>query len=768
MIKKIINKLPFNSIYSKLFLLFFIIGIVPLIAGSIYSYSNSRKALLDNAMKQQELEVTSAMRNIVILFMNSGLNLRLSAEKTSFADFSGNYGNKDRSYIDIGESLLGIIIALPGVIESAGLTDNNGNIISYMYSVGGVSIKGEDQDLSDKEFFRKTLLLKEGDIYYGTPEISLATQKWIIPGATPVFDRGGIFRGILYIQIYLDSIARVIGHIAHTEDIIFIIDKNGQMIAQLGGKPVEPLSLTILQDSHPSYNNAIKDMKAGDSGIMQIFFNNKPSWITYKNIPADVNNQNIWNIAVITSEEAIYAGVNARKYLVMVFLISSVLLVIAGLLGWRIARPIKELTSKSTAMSNGELASRVNIQRQDEIGQLAHAFNKMAASIQESHNELVRLSSVDGLTGLYNHREFQKRLEAEINRASRHGSTLSLLLIDIDYFKKVNDTYGHQSGDEVLHILGDFILKKIRISDFAARYGGEEFSIILPETTSSNAFIFSERLRKEINLLATTVLGKETINITVSIGIATFPEDSSKREWLIKAADQALYFAKQKGRNKSILYGETIKAVFEKKPYEVQALLEKAEDWIFKDIATSVEARLPYRRGHYEAVCKTVQQIAQEFHLSDNEKRTLRIAAMISDIGALHIPAETLLKPGPLNEEEWKVVKTHPELSVKLLSNVLNIQDVLPAIQFHHEHYDGSGYPSGLKGDEIPLLARILSIADAYHAMTSVSPYRRKLSREETINELRFDSGRKYDPRIVEVFIETLYSQEKELFDYPA
>ncbi|HBI23857.1 MAG TPA: hypothetical protein DDX84_06605 [Nitrospiraceae bacterium] len=419
-------------------------------------------------------------------------------------------------------------------------------------------------------------------------------------------------------------------------------------------------------------------------------------------------------------------------------------------------------------MSNGELASRVNIQRQDEIGQLAHAFNKMAASIQESHNELVRLSSVDGLTGLYNHREFQKRLEAEINRASRHGSTLSLLLIDIDYFKKVNDTYGHQSGDEVLHILGDFILKKIRISDFAARYGGEEFSIILPETTSSNAFIFSERLRKEINLLATTVLGKETINITVSIGIATFPEDSSKREWLIKAADQALYFAKQKGRNKSILYGETIKAVFEKKPYEVQALLEKAEDWIFKDIATSVEARLPYRRGHYEAVCKTVQQIAQEFHLSDNEKRTLRIAAMISDIGALHIPAETLLKPGPLNEEEWKVVKTHPELSVKLLSNVLNIQDVLPAIQFHHEHYDGSGYPSGLKGDEIPLLARILSIADAYHAMTSVSPYRRKLSREETINELRFDSGKKYDPRIVEVFIETLYSQEKELFDYPA
>ena len=220
------------------------------------------------------------------------------------------------------------------------------------------------------------------------------------------------------------------------------------------------------------------------------------------------------------------------------------------------------------------VASRVRIgERGDEIGQLATAFNLMAGSIQSSHEELIKLSTIDGLTGLYNHREFQKRLEEEVNRAYRYGSTLSLLMMDIDNFKKFNDTYGHQAGDTVLKAIGTIILQEIRKSDFAARYGGEEISIILPETASAEAFAFSDRLREIIHNLPITIREKEVVYISVSIGIASFPEDAANRRDLIDAADKALYFAKDKGRNKTIVYSESLRVPPEKEPTEVEEVL---------------------------------------------------------------------------------------------------------------------------------------------------------------------------------------------------
>ena len=379
-------------------------------------------------------------------------------------------------------------------------------------------------------------------------------------------------------------------------------------------------------------------------------------------------------------------------------------------------------------MSNGDLSARVSIKRDDEFGQLGTAFNKMAASIQTSHNELLRLSSTDGLTGLYNHREFQNRLEGEIGRSISHKLILSLLMIDVDHFKKINDTYGHQSGDKVLSTIGAAILDEIRSSDFAARYGGEEMTIVLPETGPSDAQLFAERLREKIMNTRVTVLGTETVSVTVSIGVASFPDDASNKGELVRIADQALYFAKKKGRNRTMLYGETFKAVLEKRPSEAETLLVQAEEWIFKDLATAVEARLPYKRGYFDAVNNSATQVGKMLKLGEEVIKELQMVAMLYEIGALDIPADILLKPGPLTEEERTIVNGHPELSVKLLSNVLKIQKVLPAIKHHHERYDGAGYPSGLKGEEIPLLARIICVVDAYHAMISVTPYHRKMT----------------------------------------
>src|SRR3990170_1372861 len=460
-----------KGIYTKLFLLFFIIGVLPLILGSYYYYSNSRKALLHSALQEQELEINSGMRNIVILFNEAGVNLLLTVENPSFVRYIEETDSK-RLHINEQEKALQKVMSLfPWPVESAGFADINGGV------------------------------------YYGHPELSLRSQKLVIPVSTPVFDRKGRQAGIIYVQIYLDNIKKLIRGTIHTEDIMFVIDNDGHLIAHTQKETDSTLPLVLTEGGGDSFKSVINRMVSGEGGYRQFYYNNRPAYISYNIIPGDKYNQNIWSIGVITFEETIYAGISVKRYILFLLSASSVLFAVAGILGWRISRPVNELTTASVAISNGDLSTRVSIKRDDEFGQLGTAFNKMAASIQTSHNELVRLSSTDGLTGLYNHREFQNRLNGEIGRSIRHKSIVSILMIDVDHFKKINDTYGHQSGDKVLSAIGAVILDEIRSSDFAARYGGEEMTVVLPETGPSDARIFSERLREKIMNTAVTVLG---------------------------------------------------------------------------------------------------------------------------------------------------------------------------------------------------------------------------------------------------------------------
>jgi len=747
---------PHKSIYAKLFLLFFIIGVIPLIVGSFYAYSSSRKALLHAALKEQELEVNSGMRNIVILFVDSSNSLLIAAQNSAFVRYLEETQEK-AIYKQEQEKALNQIVSLsPEVIESAGFADRDGRVISLVPQRDSMSSGKRDPDVSGEPFFRQTIAFQQGRVYYGLPLFSGTSRRWIIPEAIPVFNRRDKLLGVLYLKIYLDSITRFVRNVAHPIDLIVVVNQEGQLIVPANKEIGESLPPALLPGDDLSYQSALRHMMAGDSGDMSISYKGIPSYITYKKIPAASDNLNEWSIGIITPEETIYAEVSVRKYLFFDLSASIVLLTIAGVLGWRISRPIRQITSASMAMSHGDLASRVNLRSDDEIGQLADTFNEMAASIQASHEELTRLSSTDGLTGLYNHREFQKRLEEEISRASRYVSPLSLLMIDIDYFKKVNDTYGHPSGDAILRSIGTVILQEIRSSDLAARYGGEEITVILPEIGSSDAFTVSERVRKRIQEIPITILAGETIHVTVSVGVASFPGDAHDREGLIDTADQALYFAKEKGRNRTVLYGETIKSFLEKEPVKAETLMEQAEEWLFKDLAISVEARLPFRRGYFNAVTRTALQIARSLQFGNEEIQELKVASMLYEVGALNIPANILLKQGTLTQEEWGVVKKMPDLSVQILTRILKIRNVLPAIRHHHEHYDGTGYPSGLKGEEIPLMARIISVVDAYHAMTTATPYRRKMTHEEAMGVLKDNSGTQFDPNIVEVFIKNL------------
>ncbi len=212
--------------------------------------------------------------------------------------------------------------------------------------------------------------------------------------------------------------------------------------------------------------------------------------------------------------------------------------------------PIRLLKQGADSFSKGNLAHRVPVVSRDEFGELAKEFNVMAETLEKDQAALEELAVHDGLTGLYNHREFQRRLQIEIERAKRYKHNLSLLMIDIDHFKNFNDAWGHQAGDRVLYALGTNMRREIRAVDYAARYGGEEFTIVLPEMAASAAIAAAERFRKSIAGNNITIGKGQTVNITVSIGVATFPEDAKTKDKLIAAADKALYAAKAAGRNK--------------------------------------------------------------------------------------------------------------------------------------------------------------------------------------------------------------------------
>ncbi len=250
---------------------------------------------------------------------------------------------------------------------------------------------------------------------------------------------------------------------------------------------------------------------------------------------------------------ALAHGVRQRA----LFIIATVFLLglaTAILMGTALARsvlnPLRSLKEGTTRFGAGDLSHRVSLATQDELGQLGEAFNAMAENLARSQKALEELSTLDGLTGLYNYREFHRRLADEMQRSLRYGHPFSLLILDIDGFKAVNDKHGHLAGDEALRGLAALIRQEVRPADDVARYGGEEFAILLPETPGPGALAMAERIRDIVTAHPILIPSRRTVALTVSIGVATYPHDADSEEKLIAASDQALYAAKNSGRNR--------------------------------------------------------------------------------------------------------------------------------------------------------------------------------------------------------------------------
>ena len=358
----------------------------------------------------------------------------------------------------------------------------------------------------------------------------------------------------------------------------------------------------------------------------------------------------------------------------------------------------------------------------------------------------MRLALTDPLTGLGNHRHFHERLERELAQAHERGLPLTLCLVDVDDFKRINDRFGHPAGDRVLSQLAT----RLRQTGEAFRLGGDEFALLLPGYDESAGLAAATSVVERIGMLSLEQVGE----VTVSAGVAISPQQAADRDELNRLADSALYWAKEYGKNRVRAYRPDVIELAELK--RLASGPDRAARFrAAASLARAVDARNAYTGSHSQRVAELAARTARRLGLPDEEVELTRLAASLHDLGKLAIPEELLRKPGPLTEPERMILERHPQIGFRMLES-LGVDTVADWVLHHHERWDGSGYPDGLPGEQIPLGARIIFVADAFDAMTSECVYRRRVSPEEAVAELDRCSGTQFDPEIVMAFAEEL------------
>jgi diguanylate cyclase (GGDEF)-like protein/putative nucleotidyltransferase with HDIG domain len=380
---------------------------------------------------------------------------------------------------------------------------------------------------------------------------------------------------------------------------------------------------------------------------------------------------------------------------------------------------------------------------------------------QVEWKQMEQLARNDPLTGLPNHRVTIEYLERETASCQYLQQSCTLMFVDLDHFKQINDQWGHQTGDDVLCEAGRRLQAHLRPKDVVGRYGGEEFVVILHQTDLAQAEQIAERLRAAladhpclIQAEDDTVPPKELV-ITASIGIAVFQHHGTTATALLEAADSAMYQAKHSGRNRVCIASGLSSTMQVSLGDDEQT--STGETMTLHALTTAAHTHDDETTTHAHRLVKLAGATAQRLQCSPEECHLIQLAALLHDIGKIGIPDTILHKPGPLTSDEWKVMRQHPVLGQQMLKQVGGIFEELSRIVVaHHEHWDGQGYPFALIGQAIPLGARILSVVDSYDAMTSLRIYRQPLSEDDARIELLRCTGSQFDPQVVAAFLAEL------------
>lgn len=342
-------------------------------------------------------------------------------------------------------------------------------------------------------------------------------------------------------------------------------------------------------------------------------------------------------------------------------------------------------------------------------------------------NEINYLNHHDTLTGIYNRRYF----EMEKLRIEREQlCPVSVIMGDINGLKLINDSFGHMEGDKLIVSIAQILQKNCRENDILARTGGDEFSILLPDSTNEYAEEIAKKIEEDCAELKKSALG-DVYHLSISLGCATKYNPEQPLSQIIKDAEDRMYRYK-------MLQSRSLHS----------SLLSSMKTTLFEKNKETEE--------HAQRLIAYSNLIGHQMHLMDQQLNDLELLSTLHDIGKIGISDLLLNKPGKLSNEEWVEMRKHPEIGYRIAMSTSELAPIAEYILYHHERWDGSGYPQGLKGTEIPLLSRIIAVADAYDAMTEDRPYRAAMSKQEAIVELRRNAGTQFDPNIVEIFLSEL------------
>lgn len=416
--------------------------------------------------------------------------------------------------------------------------------------------------------------------------------------------------------------------------------------------------------------------------------------------------------------------------------------------------------------------------RNTELTRVSQDLARNNDALTVANSKLAALVTVDGMTGLANHRAFHERLREEVQAAQQFDHPLTLLMADIDHFKWFNDAHGHPAGDEVIRQVAKILFDEIGPKDLAARYGGEEFAILLPYVTAAEARSIAQRLCDQVRARASALQ-----RVTISIGVSEFGPKVGSAEDMVQMADMAMYAAKSQGRDRFVLANEdsvrllTLESESQTRTYDPstplglaavlsaglrnhpRALALEPECLLVSGLLSALELKDGETREHSERVMWFAMRLAQSVldlgvaDLSPFDVHSLAYGALLHDIGKIAL-SDTILKyPGPLSEAALQEARQHPIRGVELVARFPALAAALPVVRSHHERWDGSGYPDGLKGNEIPAVARVFAIVDALESMAAGRPYRRPMAYSDVEREVARQSGSHFDPILVQAFL---------------
>lgn len=732
---------------KKFYLLGFLL-ITCISIGLIIQYSNFNNIIKEN----NKLNIT---KSIEILGERINNSLHLSSQ---VINSTGELILLDMGTKDEMEEYFKKLKDINPIFNSIYYGDINNNLIN-----SDNWMPPSHYDVKTRPWYIKAI--REKGIVYSEVYIDAITNELTMTISKPIYNSDGKLLGVVSGDIFVKEIIKLVKK-SKVDDkgYSFLIDGQGYILAHPNYKYDKYSELKNINDVS---NSLFTDIKENSIGEKEVKLDEIDGYLSYE--PIDGTD---WIIGSFVSLDEYNRNDNHILRMFFIGIIIVITIFIAFLAtqkryfispSYALENDIKNInmekniyyriplypndpfipvrTSINMALNKAQDFFKQQQEFQEELiasnEELEASYGQLAAMEQElreqyiivkqNEEKLNYLSYYDQLTGLYNRRFFEeqlKRLDIEKNLP------LTLVMSDVNGLKLINDSFGHKDGDQLLKDVADVIKKGCRDNDIVSRMGGDEFVIILPNTNTESAENIIKRIKVLLNEKTT-----EVIDLSVSFGVASKYNINESIESILEKAEDNMY------SNKLV---------------EGPSMRSKTIDTIMK----TLYEKNPREEAHSTRVALLCQQMGSQLDLTEEKIKELEMIGLLHDIGKVAIPDSVLEKEGPLTSSEWKEMKRHPEIGYRILNTINEKSKIAEYVLYHHERYDGKGYPKGLQGEEIPLISRIIAIADAYDAMISDRPYRKALSKETAAKEIIKNAGTQFDLKLSKIFVENILSEK--------